>query len=75
MRPFALLDSTCMRSQSIYARGSLYFPCMRPFTRAAFDLSCLLSLPSYARDQIHSPRLFRFLLGTLSILQLSCGCR
>ena len=69
-----LLDSTCMCSQSIHARGSLYFPCMRPFTRAAFDLACLLSLPSYACDQIHSPRLFRLLLGTLSILQLSCGC-
>ena len=74
MRPFALLDPTCMRSQSIHARGSLFFPCMRPFTRAAFYSTCLLSLPSYACDQIYPPRLFRLLLGTLSILQLSCCC-
>ena len=74
MRPFALLDSTCMRSQSIHARGSLFSPCMRPFTRAAFYSTCLLSLLPYACDQIHSSRLFQLLLGTLSILQLSYGC-
>ena len=30
--------------------------------------------PSYACDRIHSPRLFRPLMGTLSIIQLRYGC-